>query len=200
MRWPSNSPDLYTPILLGPIAFTRKIFFLISDVSTSFFGKHRLPFSRASVDRVAIILGTLRLLADCCPGFWPRAWTFGTRRKRLRSELDKRVEMFLTNHYGPSEAKVAQARFKEYLKTQNSEMKSESLEAGSKMFYRAFWKIPINTGANTGVVDFEIFRNISRDHNQAVNWKQMDSSSRLDEDLAHAKSEIRALSRSPEYY
>jgi hypothetical protein len=159
------------------------------------------PFSRDSIERIVTILGTLRLLADCCPGFWPRSWTFGTRRKRLRSELDRRVEMFLSSHYGPGECKVAQAQFKEYIKKQKTELKSnDSGNRLQKLRQRILAKVPISTGPNTGVVDFEITGNISRNHHQAVHWKGIDSSSRLGEDLAHAKSELLALSRSTKYY
>jgi len=127
--------------------------------------------------------------------------TFGTRRKRLHAELDMLVTRFITGHYGQN-VKAAKAQFNDAVKKLNRELKSNnSAERKEKLLRLVLGKVGIQRGmafnSGTGVVDFEMMGNIFKTHAETMKWR--DGSDQLSRDLAHAKDELRDLSRLPQY-
>lgn len=149
-------------------------------------------FSQASVDRITLLLGNLRLLADCCVGTWPRALTFATRRKALCSALTNRFDTFLNSHYVHLRDKTVNRKYSKYLADQSKNLKSIPLPNRKIALIR---QIVNNMGLGVGFIsqttdiyDVEMMGNVV----VGVKWEQFHVShkARLKQDLAHAKDEV----------
>jgi len=166
-------------------------------------------FSPDSLNCVVELLGDIRLLANCCPGSVPRKLTISTRRKNLWTEIGSKIDTFFDVHYGHLGKKnVAKEPFTKYVTNANTRAANENHESRkASIIRRVVAKLPLNVGEDfsdnkVGVVDFELMGNIVVSQSEAANWKQRDFSSatQLDEDLAHAKEQVKHdLSRLPAY-
>ena len=160
------------------------------------------PFTVGSLNRVVVILGDLRLLADCIPGSLPRQVTVKTRRKAIWSELLDRIDSFLMLHYGhiggKTGAKDAHRLLLKYINEETAKMLTQTPSRRKDYILRRISdKLGVVVGddfgdGKAGIVDLELMGNIVINQMEAAEWKQMDWSekTRLEEDLAQAKETI----------
>jgi hypothetical protein len=144
------------------------------------------PFSMESIGTVTTLLGKLVHLVDGNSGALQRAFTFATRRNRLRVELLRKVDLFLQGHYGRLERNIAQNQLQEYLAAKKNE-KTCSTEGVDD------W-----TG---DLVDVRRTGNIIFDENEV--WKLGAEEKRLENqrrgDFRHAKDALEKMSGLPNY-
>jgi hypothetical protein len=139
-----------------------------------------------SIGAVTTLLGKLVHLVDGNSWALQRAFTFASRRNRLRVELLRKVDLFLQGHYGRLERKIAQDQLQEYLTAKRKE-KTCSTE-----------RVDDGTG---GLIDVRRSGNIIFDENDV--WKLGAEEKRLDDqmrgDFRHAKDALEKMSGLPNY-
>ena|SRR5271168_250417 len=134
-----------------------------------------------SIGIVTTLLGKFVHLVDGNSGALQRAFTFATRRNRLRVELLRKVDLFLQGHYGRLERNIAQNQLQEYLAAKKKE-KTCSTEG-----------VDDGTG---DLVDVRRTGNIIFDENEV--WKLGAEEKRLENqrrgDFRHAKDALEKMS------
>lgn len=176
--WPDKIPE-------------KQILIYLNRLGTFFFFNPNCRFSSSSVDPAIAILGDLILLADCCNGFWPRAMTFGTRRKRLCKTLNGLIDQFLIIHYGGVKESPYHCRYRQYVKIQARALKrGESKNKKLNLLKRVANSIGVQVGSINSLaelVDVEVMGNIVRN---AADVDMGKHAEQLKEDLAHAQRQL----------
>jgi hypothetical protein len=155
-------------------------------------------FCDETVVRVTEFLADLCFWVNCCPSCLPTALSFGSRRKRLRSELDKRISRFILDHYG---SKSVKQQFDDLVRELNRETRKLHLTATQRKeeaLQFLFDNFGISNAITIGsgrVVDFEVAGNMFRTQPEILKWEELDNSDHLARDLEHAKTELRELGR-----
>jgi hypothetical protein len=150
-------------------------------------------FCGSSLARMVSILGNLKVLADCCVGSWPRAFTFGTRRKALNSALTKAVKTFFQRHYSQSGEKSISRQFSEYVAKQTRKLKAiDLLERKAVLIKQIMTVLNVGVSENTNIYDPEMWGNVvlgPKEENFRISH-----TTQIKYDVNYAKHEVQEMS------
>jgi hypothetical protein len=180
--WPDNIPS---KDMLNSLTRLREF----SQFETS------RQFSRSSLGPVTTILGNLSLLADFCAGSYPLGLTFGTRRKKLCKKLNEIIDTFLASHYVEVKDRTVQQQLKRYVEEQKKRMRTLKFEDRKAVtLQRIVESIGVRVdiiSESAEIMDVELLGNIVREEKDL---DIMRHGQQVEQDLAHAKEQVRRMS------